>query len=206
MPPKPWSRVVRTSLRARASSVGVTLAWSMSLAANHLGKATVQPMRSPTMSTTRATSRTDPSCRPPSSVVDAGAGSGMGYFYVTSSRRYSAVPADARREGVEPPTARSVDSSGSSTACWQVLSWQLTSGGPSSQYAPVGPSSARWNDQRHDRPSDHRPVPSPSSRGGSFLGLQQPLEARPDGPLLAGAHTDRQRAYQLEQAARGHVP
>jgi hypothetical protein len=38
------------------------------------------------------------------------------------------------------------DRSGSSTACWRVLSWQLRSGGSSSQCAPVGPSSPRWND------------------------------------------------------------
>jgi hypothetical protein len=42
------------------------------------------------------------------------------------------------------------DSSGSSTACCRVVSLQLTSGGSSSQCAPVRPSSARWNDMRND--------------------------------------------------------
>jgi hypothetical protein len=42
------------------------------------------------------------------------------------------------------------DSSGSSTACWRVLFLQLPSGRSSSQSAPDGPSSARWNDKRND--------------------------------------------------------
>jgi hypothetical protein len=45
------------------------------------------------------------------------------------------------------------DSSGSSTACWRVLSWQLRSGGSSSECAPVGPSSSRWTDRKHDLPA-----------------------------------------------------
>ena len=52
--------------------------------------------------------------------------------------------------GLEPPTCCLQDSSGSSTACWHVLSLQLTSGGSSSQCAPVGPSSPRWNDKQND--------------------------------------------------------
>jgi hypothetical protein len=36
-------------------------------------------------------------------------------------------------------------------ACWRVLSLQLRSGRPSSQWAAVGPSSARWNDCENDR-------------------------------------------------------
>jgi hypothetical protein len=36
-------------------------------------------------------------------------------------------------------------------ACSRVLSWQLTSGAPSSQCAPVGPSSPWWNDCGNDR-------------------------------------------------------
>jgi hypothetical protein len=43
------------------------------------------------------------------------------------------------------------DSSGSSTACWQVLSSLLRSGASSSQYAPVRFSSACWNVHRNDR-------------------------------------------------------
>src|SRR4029453_9733694 len=43
------------------------------------------------------------------------------------------------------------DRRGSSTECWQVLSWQLRSSSPSSQCAPVGRSSPWWNDQRNDQ-------------------------------------------------------
>ena len=53
------------------------------------------------------------------------------------------------------------DSSGSSTECWRVLSLQLKSGGSSGQCAPVGPSSAWWNDQRNDR---RLPCGTPSAR------------------------------------------
>jgi hypothetical protein len=49
--------------------------------------------------------------------------------------------------GLEPPTCWLQDSWQASTACWRVLSWQLTSGGSSSQCAPVGPSNAQWNDR-----------------------------------------------------------
>jgi hypothetical protein len=52
------------------------------------------------------------------------------------------------------------DSSGSSTACWPVLSLQLTSGGSSRQYAPDGPSSARWNDKQNDILDIHDPPAS----------------------------------------------
>jgi hypothetical protein len=44
---------------------------------------------------------------------------------------------------------------------WQVLSLQLTSDRSSSQCAPVGPSSARWNDKWNDMPATQ-----PSSVGG----------------------------------------
>src|SRR5215217_8606451 len=44
------------------------------------------------------------------------------------------------------------DSRGSSAACWPVLSLQVRSGGSSSQCAPVGPRSARWNDRKNDMP------------------------------------------------------
>jgi hypothetical protein len=67
------------------------------------------------------------------------------------------------RRGPRAPTICSQlqDSSGSSAACWWVLSLQLVSGGRSSQCAPVGPSSARWNDKRNDMPTTQ-----PSSVGG----------------------------------------
>jgi hypothetical protein len=52
--------------------------------------------------------------------------------------------------GLEPPTCCLQDSSGPSTAYQRVPSWQLTSGGLSSQYAPDRPSTARWNDKRND--------------------------------------------------------
>jgi hypothetical protein len=69
----------------------------------------------------------------------------------------------ARREGFEPPTARSVDRSGSSTVCWLVLSLQLRSDAVSSQCAPVGPSVGWWNDKRNDiRPLHPRSVDSMS--------------------------------------------
>ena len=42
------------------------------------------------------------------------------------------------------------DRRGPSTACRRVLSLQLASGGPSSQCAPIGPSSGRWNDKQND--------------------------------------------------------
>jgi hypothetical protein len=48
--------------------------------------------------------------------------------------------------------SRLQDRSGSSMACWPVASLQLTSGGSSSQCAPVGLSSARWNDNGNDIP------------------------------------------------------
>jgi hypothetical protein len=43
------------------------------------------------------------------------------------------------------------DSRELSAACWQVLSWQLKSGGPSSQCAPDGLNDAWWNDNRNDK-------------------------------------------------------
>jgi hypothetical protein len=52
--------------------------------------------------------------------------------------------------GLGPRTCCLQDRSGSSTACWRVVSLQLRSGGSSSQYAPVGPSSGRWNDYQND--------------------------------------------------------
>jgi hypothetical protein len=58
--------------------------------------------------------------------------------------------------GLEPPTCCLQDSSGSSTAYCPVCSLQLRSGGPSSQSAPVGPSSPRWNDNWNDvAPAGH---------------------------------------------------
>jgi hypothetical protein len=47
--------------------------------------------------------------------------------------------------------SRLQDRRGPSTACWQVLSLQLRSGGSSSPCAPVGLSGAGWNDKRNDR-------------------------------------------------------
>jgi hypothetical protein len=72
--------------------------------------------------------------------------------------------------GREPPTCCSQDRSGSSTACWPMLSLQLTSDRSSSQCAPVRPSSTRWNDKRNDRPALSR---STDRRGaaGCPLGL-----------------------------------
>src|SRR4029453_9005707 len=52
--------------------------------------------------------------------------------------------------GLEPPTCCLQDSSGPSTACWRVASLQLRPDGSSSQYAPVGPSDAVWNDKWND--------------------------------------------------------
>jgi hypothetical protein len=51
---------------------------------------------------------------------------------------------------LEPATCCLQDSSGPSTGYCRVVSLQLTSDGWSSQCAPVGPSSARWNDTRND--------------------------------------------------------
>ena len=42
--------------------------------------------------------------------------------------------------------------------CRPVLSLQLRSGGSSTWCAPVGPSSAWWNDKRNDMPHASRPV------------------------------------------------
>ena len=50
------------------------------------------------------------------------------------------------------------DSSGPSTTYQQVLSWQLRSGGSSSEYAPDRPSSLRWNDRESDHLSKHEGV------------------------------------------------
>ena len=69
--------------------------------------------------------------------------------------------------GLEPPTCCLQDSSGSSTASWRVVSWQLRSGGSSSQCAPVGPSSAGWND-RNDLGNDIR---DQRERGTAGVGL-----------------------------------
>jgi hypothetical protein len=55
--------------------------------------------------------------------------------------------------GLEPPTCCLQDSGQPSTECWRVLSLQLRSGEASSKYAPVGLSSARWNDCENDRAS-----------------------------------------------------
>jgi hypothetical protein len=52
---------------------------------------------------------------------------------------------------VSSSAQRITDSSGSSMACWPVLSLQLTSGGSSSQCAPVGRSNAWWTDRGNDR-------------------------------------------------------
>jgi hypothetical protein len=65
--------------------------------------------------------------------------------------------------GLEPATCCLQDRSGSSTAYWRVLSWQLRSGALSSQYAPDVPSIGWWNDKRNDiRPLHPRPVDSMS--------------------------------------------
>ena len=65
--------------------------------------------------------------------------------------------------GLEPPTCCLQDSSESSTACWRVFSLQLRSDGLSSQCAPVGPSSAWWNDIENDMPSRISRLPTPSA-------------------------------------------
>src|SRR4029453_9051291 len=65
--------------------------------------------------------------------------------------RLRAVSWLGRLAEARTPTCCLQDSSGSSTACWPVRSLQLTSEGSSSQCAPVGPSSAWWNDQRNDQ-------------------------------------------------------
>ena len=52
--------------------------------------------------------------------------------------------------GLEPPTCCLQDSGQPSARCWRVLSFQLTSDRSSSQCAPVGPSSAWWNDRGND--------------------------------------------------------
>jgi hypothetical protein len=49
--------------------------------------------------------------------------------------------------------------------CWRVVSLQVRSGGSSSQCAPVGPSSAGWNDRRNDRPA----MAGPSTAAYPFL-------------------------------------
>jgi len=53
--------------------------------------------------------------------------------------------------GFEPTTSRLQDSSGSSMACWPVLSLHVRLGGSSSQCVPVGRSSAWWTDRGNDR-------------------------------------------------------
>jgi hypothetical protein len=59
-----------------------------------------------------------------------------------------------------------------------VLSLQLRSGGSSSQCAPVGPSSARWNDKQNDMPA-LSPTRWPASAepmlwGPTLLGTTEP--------------------------------
>jgi hypothetical protein len=46
------------------------------------------------------------------------------------------------------------------------MSWQLRSVGPSSQCAPVGPSSARWNHRKNDMPAAPPNQRGPGSRRG----------------------------------------
>jgi hypothetical protein len=62
--------------------------------------------------------------------------------------------------------------SGSSAACWPVLSLQVRSEGSSSQYAPVRSSSAWWNDCGNDRPAWRR-VSVFSDAEPCYLGSQR---------------------------------
>jgi hypothetical protein len=89
------------------------------------------------------------------------------------------------------------DSRGPSAACWRVLSLQVRSGGSSSQYAPVGPSSARWNDRQNDTPvapRDMRAAPpgalstqSPTISNDGWLGL-------PAQPVARASNRSRSRS------------
>jgi hypothetical protein len=71
---------------------------------------------------------------------------------------------------------------GASTGYTQVLPLQLTSDGSFSQYAPVGPSSTRWNDKRNDMPPGS---PARNRMGVTAAGqvplLSVPLAARRGG-------------------------
>jgi hypothetical protein len=107
---------------------------------------------------------------------------GQGYRPVTTALGAGAAAAGG---GLEPPTCCLQDSGESSAGCWRVLSLQLTSDRSSSQYAPVGPSSARWNDKQNDTsrrsawcPVDAiggaRPVP-----GGPAAPMAPPIRAPP---------------------------
>jgi len=70
-----------------------------------------------------------------------------------AARRYAARLLANRWHAVGSEQAGSdlQDSRGSSTAYWPVVSLQLRSDRSSSQCAPVGPSSARWNDIENDK-------------------------------------------------------
>jgi hypothetical protein len=67
-----------------------------------------------------------------------------------------------------------------------VSSLQLRSGGPSSQCALVGLSSARWNDKRNDMPATQ-----PSAVGGArpsrCLGAAAPLGTPNRAPAVSSA-------------------
>jgi hypothetical protein len=89
--------------------------------------------------------------------------------------------------GLEPPTCCLQDSGQPSIACWRVLSLQLRSGGSSSQYAPVGPSSARWNDCETAQWFGDDPAPR-SVAVGVTLGMTDPggVMRRTCPPTAAG--------------------
>jgi hypothetical protein len=118
-------------------------------------------------SLTHLRSKSGRGCRPPVMAgfardVQAAGIRGVGPLYTYPELRFGAeVGCDSATKPrfwelagrLEPPTCCLQDRSGSSTACWRVLSLQLRSGGSSSQCAPDRPSSGRWNDKQNDMPT-----------------------------------------------------
>src|SRR5215216_1347112 len=94
------------------------------------------------------------------------------------------------------------DSSGSSTACWRVLSLQLTSDRSSSQCAPVRPSSAGWNDIENDIPPLH-PTPCRSNVALGRAGASgPPRPLAPPNRAPAASSTERGRHRRNAESLR----
>jgi len=98
--------------------------------------------------------------------------------------------------------SRLQDSSGSSTACWRVLSLQLTSDRSSSQCAPVRPSSAWWNDIENDIPPLH-PTPCRSNVALGRAGASgPPRPLAPPNRAPAASSTERGRHRRNAESLR----
>jgi hypothetical protein len=95
------------------------------------------------------------------------------------------------------------DRSGSSTGCWPVLPLQLTSGGSSSPCAPVGLSSARWNDQQNDRGSGCTSRRLPQRRGRPGRSMNRDAISR--ALDVVGGMSSLTPPWQLYHRLRPHV-